>query len=131
MNSGRGLHGRVLRLHSEEYRRPTDLPDGPVLVVGAANSGAEIAVEVARHRPTAVAISKRFPQAPERYRDPPDVAGRPYPRHDLRRGDEDAVVPAVAASDDRFVSARFLLWINGHARNVVRDLTQQLVDGTI
>ena len=65
-----GLDDRVLQLHSEEYRRPTDLPDGPVLVVGAANSGAEIAVEVARYRPTTVAISKRFPQAPKRYRDP-------------------------------------------------------------
>lgn len=32
---------------SVDYRRPDQLPDGPVLVVGAGNSGAEIAVDVA------------------------------------------------------------------------------------
>ncbi len=38
----------ILQLHSSEYRRPTQLRDGPVLVVGAANSGAEIALDIAR-----------------------------------------------------------------------------------
>jgi putative flavoprotein involved in K+ transport len=33
----------VLQLHSSAYRRPSQLRDGPVLVVGAGNSGAEIA----------------------------------------------------------------------------------------
>lgn len=32
---------------SVDYRRPARLPDGPVLVVGAGNSGAEIAVDIA------------------------------------------------------------------------------------
>jgi putative flavoprotein involved in K+ transport len=32
---------------SVDYRRPDQLPDGPVLVIGAGNSGAEIAVDVA------------------------------------------------------------------------------------
>jgi putative flavoprotein involved in K+ transport len=37
----------IVQLHSSEYRDPSQLCDGGVLVVGAANSGAEIALEVA------------------------------------------------------------------------------------
>ena len=41
----------IRQLHSSDYRRPAQLGDGDVLVVGAANSGAEIALEVsATHR---------------------------------------------------------------------------------
>ena len=36
------------QLHSSDYRSPFALPDGPVLVVGAGNSGAQIAMEIAR-----------------------------------------------------------------------------------
>jgi putative flavoprotein involved in K+ transport len=36
----------ILQLHSSGYRRPAQLQEGRVLVVGAANSGAEIAVEL-------------------------------------------------------------------------------------
>lgn len=42
----------VRQLHSLEYRNPAQLPEGPVLVVGAGNSGADIAVELSRTRPT-------------------------------------------------------------------------------
>lgn len=42
------LDDGILQLHSYDYRRPSQLASGPVLVVGAANSGAEIAVELAR-----------------------------------------------------------------------------------
>lgn len=66
----RDLDASVLQLHSSAYGRPAQLPDGPVVVVGAANSGAEIAVEVARGRPTALAVSKLWPRAPRRFRDP-------------------------------------------------------------
>jgi putative flavoprotein involved in K+ transport len=40
----------IHQLHSSEYRNPWDLPDGPVLVVGVGNSGAQIALELARFR---------------------------------------------------------------------------------
>ena len=40
----------IRQLHSSEYRSPFDLPDGPALVVGAGNSGAQIALELARFR---------------------------------------------------------------------------------
>jgi putative flavoprotein involved in K+ transport len=46
----------IQQVHSAEYRDPTQLVDGPVLVVGAGNSGAEIAMELARAgRPTFLA----------------------------------------------------------------------------
>jgi len=40
----------IRQLHSSEYTNPLALPDGPVLVVGAGNSGAQIALELARFR---------------------------------------------------------------------------------
>jgi putative flavoprotein involved in K+ transport len=42
----------IVQLHSSEYREPSPLRDGGVLVVGAGNSGAEIAHEVSRAHPT-------------------------------------------------------------------------------
>lgn len=42
----------IVQLHSSEYRNPSQLKDGRVLVVGAGNSGSEIAMEVARDHPT-------------------------------------------------------------------------------
>lgn len=51
----RELGASVLQLHSSEYRNPGQLRPGPVLVVGMGNSGAEIAVELSRTRPTIIA----------------------------------------------------------------------------
>lgn len=42
----------ITQLHSKEYRNPGQLQDGDVLIVGAGNSGAEIAMEVARRQRT-------------------------------------------------------------------------------
>lgn len=44
------LDARIHQLHSSAYGSPFDLPEGPVLVVGAGNSGAQIALELARYR---------------------------------------------------------------------------------
>lgn len=41
------LRGEIVQLHSNDYRGPSDLRPGGVLVVGAGNSGAEIALELA------------------------------------------------------------------------------------
>jgi putative flavoprotein involved in K+ transport len=46
----RQISGDIVQLHSSEYRTPSELPDGGVLVVGAANSGAQIALELAKTR---------------------------------------------------------------------------------
>jgi putative flavoprotein involved in K+ transport len=42
----------ILQLHSSQYRSPSQLREGGVLVVGAANSGAEIALDVCGHHET-------------------------------------------------------------------------------
>jgi putative flavoprotein involved in K+ transport len=44
------LTPEISQIHSSDYRSPFDLPDGPALVVGAGNSGAQIALELARFR---------------------------------------------------------------------------------
>lgn len=42
----------ITELHTATYRSPSQLQDGPVLVVGAGNSGAEISLDVAPHHET-------------------------------------------------------------------------------
>jgi putative flavoprotein involved in K+ transport len=44
------LDANITQLHSSHYRNPSQLRDGRVLVVGAGNSGAQIALEVAQTR---------------------------------------------------------------------------------
>ena len=46
------LDPRIVQLHSHEYRNPSQLQEGGVLVVGVGNSGAEIAIEAAHTHPT-------------------------------------------------------------------------------
>jgi putative flavoprotein involved in K+ transport len=46
------LKPAIVQLHSSEYRNPSQLREGGVLIAGAGNSGAEIAAEVARSHPT-------------------------------------------------------------------------------
>lgn len=45
-----GLSPEIEQRHSSEYTTPFTLPEGPVLVVGAGPSGAQIAMELARYR---------------------------------------------------------------------------------
>jgi putative flavoprotein involved in K+ transport len=44
----RELDPQIVQLHSRDYRNPSQLREGGVLLVGAGNSGSEIALEVAR-----------------------------------------------------------------------------------
>jgi putative flavoprotein involved in K+ transport len=53
----------VVQLHAGHYRSPAQLRDGRVLVVGGGNSGAEIAWELVRTRPTWLA-GARVPEIP-------------------------------------------------------------------
>jgi putative flavoprotein involved in K+ transport len=43
----RDLDPGIVQMHSTEYRNPSQIQDGPVLVVGAGNSGADISLELA------------------------------------------------------------------------------------
>ncbi len=46
------LDPSILQLHSKEYRNRSQLKEGAVLIVGAGNSGADIAMEVVQGHPT-------------------------------------------------------------------------------
>lgn len=64
------LGGRVTQLHSCEYGTFGPLPDGPVLVIGARNSGVEIAMDLGGTHEVTVAIGKHPRYAPARWRSP-------------------------------------------------------------
>jgi len=50
------LDSSILQVHTADYRNPAQVREGPVLVVGAGNSGAEIAIELAKAgHPTSLA----------------------------------------------------------------------------
>ncbi|MFI6501177.1 flavin-containing monooxygenase [Nonomuraea typhae] len=53
-------------LHSSAYRNPDQLPDGPVLVAGAGNSGVQIAAELAATRTVTLAAGGRQVVMPQR-----------------------------------------------------------------
>ncbi len=48
----RELDASIVQLHSKQYRNPSQIQQGGVLVVGAGNSGAEMAIELAPHHQT-------------------------------------------------------------------------------
>jgi putative flavoprotein involved in K+ transport len=48
----RELDPSIVQFHSRAYRNPSQLQDGGVLIVGAGNSGGDIALEVVRTHPT-------------------------------------------------------------------------------
>jgi putative flavoprotein involved in K+ transport len=61
------LAGEVVQLHSATYRRPSDIPAGPVVVVGAGNSGRQIAEELAATHDVTLAVGTAPPQLPQRF----------------------------------------------------------------
>ncbi len=66
---GSGFSAAVSQLHSSTYRNPTDLPPagaGKVLVVGAGNSGLQIALELSRTREVHLAAGTRQKTVPQR-----------------------------------------------------------------
>jgi len=54
----------VFQIHSTQYKNPSQLKEGNVLVVGGGNSGAQIAVELSREKETHFAISKKINYLP-------------------------------------------------------------------
>jgi len=53
-------------LHSDTYRNPDQLPDGPVLVVGSGNAGIQIAKELSAQRCVSIAQGTPQPRLPQR-----------------------------------------------------------------
>jgi putative flavoprotein involved in K+ transport len=65
------LDASVTQVHSAQYRNPTQVPGGgQVLVVGAANSGLQIAAELSATQPVTVAVGSRPTELHQR------IAGR-------------------------------------------------------
>ena len=62
-----GLSEDVVQLHTAEYRRPGDVPAGPVVVVGAGNSGRQIAEELAATHDVILAVGTAPLQLPQRF----------------------------------------------------------------
>ena len=56
----------VYQVHSAAYRNPEPLPPGRVLVVGAANSGCQIAQELSATHPVELSAGARIPTIPQR-----------------------------------------------------------------
>jgi putative flavoprotein involved in K+ transport len=60
------LDPAVRQFHSTDYRRPQDVPPGRVLVVGAANSGCQIAQELSGTHSVELSTGQRIPTIPQR-----------------------------------------------------------------
>jgi putative flavoprotein involved in K+ transport len=56
----------VHQIHSAHYRHPQSVPPGKVLVVGAANSGCQIAQELSATRRVELSAGQRLPAIPQR-----------------------------------------------------------------
>jgi putative flavoprotein involved in K+ transport len=54
------------QIHSADYRNPESLPAGKTLVVGGANSGQQIALELSDSRPVELAVGQSLPTLPQR-----------------------------------------------------------------
>ena len=62
------LDARVTQLHSANYQGPADLPEGRILVIGAANSGQQIALELAQaSREVEISVGQKLPTLPQRW----------------------------------------------------------------
>jgi putative flavoprotein involved in K+ transport len=64
------LDPEIAQLHSSEYKNPSQLREGPVLVVGAAHSGADVAIDVSGEHKT-ILCGRDTGQLPF------DIEGRP------------------------------------------------------
>jgi putative flavoprotein involved in K+ transport len=64
--AGHGFDDSVTQIHSTDCRNPQSLPLGPVLVVGAGNSGLQIAHELVATRPVDVSVGEKVSMLPQR-----------------------------------------------------------------
>jgi putative flavoprotein involved in K+ transport len=60
------LDPSVHQVHSASYRHPQTIPPGKVLVVGAANSGCQIAQELSATHHVELSVGQRIPAIPQR-----------------------------------------------------------------
>ncbi len=58
------LSESTVQIHTSQYRSPSQMPQGPVLVVGGGNSGVQIAEELAQTHDVTLSIGRRSPYIP-------------------------------------------------------------------
>jgi putative flavoprotein involved in K+ transport len=58
------LDPAIRQIHASDYRRPSQLADGPVLVVGLGHSGSDLAMEAVRHGHATILSGKGHGQLP-------------------------------------------------------------------
>ena len=60
------MHRSVFQVHSTGYRRPGDVPEGTVLVVGGGNTGFQIAKELSATHKVCLSVGSRQKPLPQR-----------------------------------------------------------------
>jgi putative flavoprotein involved in K+ transport len=60
------LDPAIVQFHSVRYRSPSQIPAGPVLIVGGGNTGYQIAEELSRHHEVHLSIGSRQTPLPQR-----------------------------------------------------------------
>lgn len=61
------LSPSVQQLHSTQYRTPSQIADGPVLVIGAGNTGVQLAAELSATHEVTLAFSSKIHRLPKRF----------------------------------------------------------------
>jgi len=56
----------LAQIHSADYRNPGSVPEGRILVVGGANTGCQIALELSESRDVEISVGQRLPTIPQR-----------------------------------------------------------------
>lgn len=62
------IPAEIFQLHAKDYKNPSQLPDGAVLVVGSGQSGSQIAEELLDHHKNVFLSSSHVASVPRRYR---------------------------------------------------------------
>ena len=62
----KGLQSDVFQSHSADYRRPSDVPEGRVVIVGGGNTGYQIAKELSVTRPVSLAVGSKQTPLPQK-----------------------------------------------------------------
>jgi putative flavoprotein involved in K+ transport len=104
---------QIKQIHSDEYRNPQSLPPGAVLVVGSAQSGAQIAEELYQNGRKVYLSVSRAGRVPRRYR------GKDANWWHDRMGDYERTVDQLPSPQAKFASKPMVSGANGgHTLNL-------------